>query len=64
MAVAVAGVPDHAFPVHDEVVWQGAVFELITLKLAGLRLQIGEIVSLLTDEPHAVLTVCVRIPRA
>ena len=45
MGGAVAGVPDLAVSIDDQVVRPGARIEVIALEVAGLRVQEGEIVA-------------------
>jgi hypothetical protein len=61
VGVAVPGIPHHAFLIHDQIVRQGALFQLIALEVPAFRLEVSHIVPGLTHEPHAVLTVYIGV---
>ena len=64
MGGAVAGVPDLAVSIDDQVVRPGARIEVVALERTGLRVQKREIVALLADEPDPTLLVHIRITRS
>src|SRR5438045_8756708 len=51
--VPVAGEPDTAGLVDDEIVWIGAGFGLITPEISGRRMEAGHVVHLLPSDLHA-----------
>src|SRR5205085_544842 len=62
-SIPVAREPDAAGLVDDEVVGIGAGFDLVAPELSGGGIEIGDVVALLTNEPHPSLRVEVGIAR-
>ena len=63
-ASAIARVPDRVVLADDQVVWTSALVQIGLLELFALRIERGDVVTRLADEPHDAVAIQVGVARA